>query len=117
MRHRAKVSLLKLHMLLMVDVKPLSLPLGHFELKAHLVVLGNASMSFPSRDNFLHDLAVTIHVNDCCPCIDPNYIHFYLDSLLYVVLLVDLKMLELKNCSFSSLHTGDESLNFLMVFT
>jgi hypothetical protein len=91
----------------MVYVESFSIPLRNLELEAYLVVFGNAWVSLSSRYNFLHDFSITVHIYDCGPGVDPNYIHLYLDPFLYVVLLVNLQMLQLKNCSLPSLHAGD----------
>lgn len=72
-------------------------------------------MAFASPQDFLHVLAIAVHVDDGGPVFDcyDEYVHFGSDF--NVTLLADLKILELEYCSFLSFHTGDQSFDFEVV--
>jgi len=75
-------------------------------------MFGYSVMAFASAQDFLHVLAIAVHVDDGGPVLDCYDEDIHFGSDFDVALLADLKVLELEYCSFLSFHTGDESFNF-----
>ena len=63
-------------------------------------------MAFSSAQYLLHETAVAVDIDDSCPVLDPDGIDFHLDPRFYVAFLTDLKVFQLEDGCFSSLHAG-----------
>ena len=69
-----------------------------------------STMTLPFSNHFFHESAITIEINNSCPLSYTNYIHLHFSSDFKITFFTTLKVLKLKNSSFSFFHANDQSL-------
>ena len=101
------IFIFKFYMLKILLFKNNCISLAEFETEANFIVFGYATVSFASCYYFFHEFAIAIDIDNSCPILDPDGKNFDFDSFFKIIFFADLKMLEFKDCCFSSFHADD----------